>query len=88
VVFFDTLLTALNTVQREFLFYVRHYGSRLQLQLPACYADDLHLVFPSCEATIKANCIISAFAAMFGIEFTPAKLWAITTIDSPGDVVL
>jgi hypothetical protein len=29
VIFFDTLLTALNTVQREFSFYVRHHGSRL-----------------------------------------------------------
>jgi hypothetical protein len=46
------------------------------------------LVFPSLEATIKVNCIISAFAAMFGIEFAPVKLWAITTIDPPEDVVL
>jgi hypothetical protein len=83
VVFLDTLLTALNTVQHEFSFYIR-----LQLQLPACFAGDLHLVSPSREATIKANCIISAFAAMFGIEFAPAKLWATTTIDPPGDVVL
>jgi hypothetical protein len=81
-----SLLTALNTVQREFPFYVRHHGSRLQL--PTCYAGDLHLVSPSRKAMINTNCIISAFATMFGIKFAPAKLRAITTNDPPGDVVL
>jgi hypothetical protein len=44
VVFFDIILTALNEVQREFPFYVRHHGSRLQPQLSACYADDIYLI--------------------------------------------
>jgi predicted DsbA family dithiol-disulfide isomerase len=87
-VVFGILLTALNEVQREFPFYVRHHGSRLEPQLLACYADDLHSVFSSREATVKSNCTISAFAAMFGIEFAPAKLRAITTISPPGEVVL
>jgi hypothetical protein len=72
----------------KFSFYVRHHGSRLEPQLSACYADDLHLVSPSREATFKSNCIISAFAAIFGIEFASTKLWAITTISLPGEVVL
>jgi hypothetical protein len=88
VVFFDILLTVLNEVQREFPFYVRHHGSRLEPQLSACYADDLHLVSPLCKATVKSNSIISAFAAMFGVEFAPAKLRAITTISPPREVVL
>jgi hypothetical protein len=88
VVLFDILLTALNEVQREFPFYVRHHGSRLEPQLSACYAYDLHSVSRSREAIIMANCIISAFAAMFGIKFTPTKLRAITTISPPGKVVL
>jgi hypothetical protein len=88
VVFFDILLTALSEVQRESSFYIQHHGSRLKPQLSACYADDLYLVSPSRKATIKSNCIISAFAAMSGIEFAPAKLWAITTIWPPGEVVL
>jgi hypothetical protein len=88
VVFFNILLTALNEVQRECPFYVRHHGSRLEPQLSVCYADDLHSVSPSREATVKSNCIISAFAAMFGIEFAPAKLSAITTTTTPGEVVL
>jgi hypothetical protein len=88
VVFFDILLTSLNEVQREFPFYIRHHGSRLEPQLLACYADDLHSVSSLREATVKSNCIISAFAAMFGIEFAPAKLRAITTISPPGEVVL
>jgi hypothetical protein len=79
VVFLDTLLTALNEVQHEFPFYLRHAGSHLILQLPLCYADDLHNIGSCREATIKANCIISAFAAMFGIEFAPEKLRAITS---------
>jgi hypothetical protein len=83
VVFFDILLTALNKVQREFPFYVRHNGSTLILQLPLCYADDLHSVSSCREATVKANCIISAFAAMFGIEFAPAKLRAVSSRDEP-----
>jgi hypothetical protein len=88
VVFFDILLTALNEVQREFPFYVRHNGSTLILQLPMCYADDLHSVSSCRKATVKANCIISAFAAMFGIEFAPAKLRAVSSRTNPGDVVL
>jgi hypothetical protein len=67
VVFFDILLTALNEVQRKYPFYIRHMESKLILQLPACYADDLHLISACWEATIKYNCLISAFAAMFGI---------------------
>ena len=88
VVFFDILLTALNEVQREFPFYVRHNGSLLLPQLPPCYADDLHSVSPCREATVKANCIISAFAAMFGVVFAPEKLRAVTTAKDPGEVVL
>jgi hypothetical protein len=75
-------------VQREFSFYVRHNGSTLILQLPLCYADDLHLVSSCREATVKANCIISAFAAMFGIEFAPAKLRAVSSRTNPGEVIL
>jgi hypothetical protein len=88
VVFFDILLTALNEVQREFSFYVRHNGSTLILKLPLCYADDLHSVSSCREATVKANCIISAFAAMFGIEFAPAKLRAVSSRTNSGEVVL
>jgi hypothetical protein len=88
VVVFDILLTALNEVQREFPFYVRHNGSTLILQLPQCYADDLYLVSSCREATVKANCIISAFAAMFGIEFAPKKLRAVSSRTNPRDVVL
>jgi hypothetical protein len=86
VVFFDILLTALNKVQRAFpFFYFRYHGSRLEPHLSACYANDLYLVSSSGKAS---NCIILAFAAMFGIEFAPVKLWAITIISSPGEVVL
>jgi hypothetical protein len=88
VVFFDILLTALNKVQREYPFYIRHMESTLILQLPACYADDLHLISACRDATIKCNCLISAFAAMFGIEFAPKKLRAITTTAVPGVVIL
>jgi hypothetical protein len=87
VVFLDTLLTALNKVQREFPFYLRHSGSHLILQLPLCYADDLHNIGSCREATVKANCIISAFAAVFGIEFAPKKLRAITS-GKPGGITL
>jgi hypothetical protein len=87
VVFFDILLTALNEVQQEFPFYVRHNGSTLILQLPLCYADDLHSVSSCRKATVNANCIISAFAAMFGIEFAP-KLRTVSSRTNPGDVVL
>jgi hypothetical protein len=75
-------------VQREVPFYVRHNGSTLILQLPLCYADDLHSVSSCREATVKANCIISAFAAMLGIDFAPAKLRAVSSRTNPGDVVL
>jgi hypothetical protein len=88
VVFFYILLTALNEVQREYPFYIRHMVSTLILQLPACYADDLHLISACREATIKCNCLISAFAAMFGIEVAPEKLRAITTAEEPGVVIL
>jgi hypothetical protein len=36
---------------------------------------------------VKANCIISAFAAMFGIEFAPEKLRAIKS-GEPGEITL
>jgi hypothetical protein len=88
VVFFDILLTSFNEVQREFPIYVRHHGSRLEPQLSVFYVDDLHLVSPSLKATIKSNSISSVFAMMFGREFAPAKLWVITTISAPGEVVL
>jgi hypothetical protein len=88
VVFFNILLTALNEVQRQYPFYVKQMGSTLILQLPACYADDLHLISACREATIKCNCLISAFAAKFGIEFAPEKLRAITTATVPGVVIL
>jgi hypothetical protein len=88
MVFFDPLLKALNKVQKKNPFYVQSRGSKLGLQDPACYADDLH-VFASCrEATIEANKIISAFAAMFGIKFSPKKLRAIITKKKPGVMVL
>jgi hypothetical protein len=87
VVFLDTLLTAVNKVQREFPFYLRHSRSPLIPQLPVCYADDLHNIGSCREATVKANYIISAFAAMFGIEFASEKLKAITSGD-PGEITL
>jgi hypothetical protein len=87
VVFLDTLLTALNEVQRKFPFYLRHSGSHLIPQLSVCYADDLHNIGLCREVTVKANCIISAFGAMFGIKFAPEKLRAITSGD-PGEINL
>jgi hypothetical protein len=86
VVFFDILLTALTEVQREFPFYVRHNGSTLVLQLPACYADDLNNISSCTESTTKANCITSAFAGMFGIIFAPEKMRAITSRNVPGNL--
>jgi hypothetical protein len=88
VVLFDILLTILNKVQHEFRFFIRYHDYRLQPQLSACSADDLYSVPPSRKATIKANCIILALVAMFGTEFSPAKLRAITTISLPGEVIL
>jgi hypothetical protein len=87
-VFFNILLTALNEVQRQYPFYIKQMGSTLILQLPACYADDLHLISACQEATIKCNYLISAFAVMFGIKFASKKLRAITTAAEPGVVIL
>jgi hypothetical protein len=75
-------------VQQQFSFYFRHNGFTLILQLSLCYADDLHSVSSCREATAKANCIILAFAALFGIEFAPAKLRAVSSRMNPGEVVL
>jgi hypothetical protein len=85
MVLFDILLTALNEVQREYPFYIRHVEPTSILQLPACYADDLHLISACREATMKCNCPCSAFAA---IEFAPEKLRAITSAVKPGVVIL
>ena len=88
MVFFDVLLTALNTVQRQYPFYIRGPGSTLILQLILCYADDLHLVSSCLAATKQSNLIISAFAAMFSIRFDPVKARAISTRSDPGTMTL
>jgi hypothetical protein len=88
VVFFDILLTTLNEVQREFPLYVRHNGSTLVLQLPACYADDLNNISSCTESTTKTNCITSAFAGMFGVIFAPEKMRAITSHKVPGNLII
>jgi hypothetical protein len=88
VVFFDPLLAALNKVQKRYPFYIRQRGSHLLEQDPTCYADDLHFIASCRECTVECNKVISAFAAMFGIKFTPKKLRAITTAKKPGVMIL
>jgi hypothetical protein len=88
VVFFDPLLAALNKVQKRYPFYIRQRGSHLAEQDPTCYADDLHLIASCRECTVECNKVISAFAAMFDINFAPKKLRAITTAKKPGVMIM
>ena len=84
VVFFD----ALNEVQREYPFYVRHAGSNLIPMIPRVMRMTFTLSPRSVRPTIKAYDIISAFAAMFGIVFKPEKLRALTSRQIRGQLVL
>jgi hypothetical protein len=88
VAFFDILLKALNVVQVNYPFYIRHSGSMLLPQRAACYVDDTHGISPCRAATDLSNCISSACAGMFGIAFHPEKLLAITTAKVPGVMTL
>jgi hypothetical protein len=65
---------------------VRHNGSTLVLQLPACYEDDLKSISSCTESTTKGDYITSVFAGMFGVIFAPEKMRAITSRKVPGNL--